>query len=167
KHQVNNALREVPEGLEGRRGKTVGPRMMLTGGFLSSPRLISLIERLGAGVVCEDLCIGMQYFSGLVDTEDPDPLRALARRYLSIPSARMVDTEARWDYLLRTAEEFHVDGIIYFALKFDDIYLFEYPYLRNKFQKAGYPTLFIEAENFLTNVGQIETRIQAFIEMLG
>ncbi len=56
--------------------------------------------------------------------------------------------------------------IVYFALKFDDTHLFEYPYIKNKFQKEGYPLLFIEAENFVTNLGQIETRIQAFTEML-
>ena len=108
----------------------------------------------------------MQYFSSLVDEDSNEPLDALANRYLAIPTARMVDTESRWNYLLRMAEDFRVDGVVYFTLKFDDIYLFEYPHIRNKFQKAGHPVLFIEAENFWTSLGQIETRVQAFIEML-
>jgi benzoyl-CoA reductase/2-hydroxyglutaryl-CoA dehydratase subunit BcrC/BadD/HgdB len=167
KSYVNQSLRKIQQELSESQGNgTAGPRLMLMGGLLGSPELIALIERLGAQVVCEDLCTGMQYFSSLVEEDAQDPLTALARRYLNIPTARMVDTESRWKYLLKSAEEYSVNGIIYFALKFDDIYLFEYPFIRNKFQKAGYPVLLIEAENFLTNVGQIETRVQAFTEML-
>ncbi|MFQ5862878.1 MAG: 2-hydroxyacyl-CoA dehydratase subunit D [Candidatus Brocadiales bacterium] len=164
---LSKYLEELGSALKNTEGSgSNGPRIMLMGSLMGSPELISLIERLGARVVCEDLCIGMQYFSSLVDEDSTEPLDALARRYLSIPTARMVDTESRWDYLLRMAEDFCVDGVIYFALKFDDIYLFEYPHIRNKFQEAGYPVLFIEAENFLTTLGQIETRVQAFTEML-
>ena len=173
---VNQGLKLILQELETARSNgTAGPRLMLTGSPLGSPELISLIERLGAQVVCEDLCTGMQYFSNLVEDDNsqtPGPpkadtaLTALARRYLNIPTARMADTRARWEYLHKLAEEYDVDGVIYFTLKFDDIYLFEYPFIRNKFQKAGYPVLLIEAENFLTNVGQIETRVQAFTEML-
>ncbi len=152
-----------PEGIAG------APRVMLMGGFMGSPELISLVERLGARVVCEDMCVGAQYFSSMVDEDaaEASPVDALAGRYLNIPTARMVDMETRWDYLLKMAEDFQIDGVIYFALKFDDIYLFEYPHLRDKFRKAGYPVLFIEAENFWTSLGQIETRVQAFTEMLG
>ncbi|OHB90781.1 MAG: hypothetical protein A3E19_04520 [Planctomycetes bacterium RIFCSPHIGHO2_12_FULL_52_36] len=168
KSYVNQRLRLILQELETARcNGAVGPRLMLTGSPLGSPGLISLIERLGAQVVCEDLCTGMQYFSDLVEEDSPEPLNALARRYLDIPTARMADTRARWGYLHKLAEEYDVTGVIYFTLKFDDIYLFEYPFIRNKFQKAGYPVLLIEAENFLTNVGQIETRVQAFTEMLG
>lgn len=169
KQVVNETLKECINELKDEGGSGPdSPRIMLTGSFMGSPELIALIERLGARVVCDDLCMGMQYFSSLVD-EDPgkDPLDALAERYLSLPTARMVDMESRWSYLLRMAEDFRVDGVAYFTLKFDDIYLFEYPHVREKFREAGYPVLFIEAENFWTSLGQIETRVQAFIEMLG
>jgi benzoyl-CoA reductase/2-hydroxyglutaryl-CoA dehydratase subunit BcrC/BadD/HgdB len=142
------------------------PRIMIMGSFLGSSSLIGLIESLGAQVVCEDLCMGTQYFSTEVNGGLENPIASMAQRYLTIPTARMVDTEARWNYLLNMTEEYSVDGIVYFALKFDDTHLFEYPFIKNKFQKEGYPLLFIEAENFMTNLGQIETRIQAFTEML-
>ena len=142
------------------------PRIMVIGSIMVSPEIISIIEKLNAKVVCENQCIGVPYFDTLVDQSSAKPLDAIAKRYLRIPTARMVDTEARWHYLLKLANEFKVNGIIYFALKFDDIYLFEYPHVRDKFQKAGFPILFIEAENFLSTLGQIETRVQAFIEML-
>jgi benzoyl-CoA reductase/2-hydroxyglutaryl-CoA dehydratase subunit BcrC/BadD/HgdB len=167
KSHVNQTLKKILHELkETPVNGAVGPRLMLMGGLLGSPELISVIERLGAQVVCEDLCTGSQYFSNLVEVNVSSPLDALARRYLNVPAARMADTESRWRYLQGMAEGYKVNGIIYFALKFDDIYLFEYPFIRNKFQKAGYPVLLIEAENFLTNVGQIETRVQAFTEML-
>lgn len=142
------------------------PRIMVMGSIMVSPEIISILEKLNAKIVCEDQCIGIPYFDTLVDQSFAEPLEAIAKRYLRIPTARMVDTEARWKYLLKMANEFEVDGIIYFALKFDDIYLFEYPHLRDKFRKAGFPILFVEAENFFTTLGQIGTRVQAFVEML-
>lgn len=171
KQTVNNVLKEHLEKCEridsnGSPITTDGPRIMIMGSFMGSASLITLIESSGANVVCEDLCLGMQYFSTEVNGGLEKPLVSLAQRYLTIPTARMVDTEARWNYLLNMTEEYSVDGIVYFALKFDDTHLFEYPYIKNKFQKEGFPLLFIEAENFVTNLGQIETRIQAFTEML-
>ncbi len=178
KAHVNQTLRKILQELGVANGNgSAGPRLMLTGSSPVAPELISLIEKLGAQVVCEDLCTGMQYFSSLVETNNypvsgvPELdarslLGALSERYLKIPTARMVDTESRWRYLCKMVEYYRVDGIIYFALKFDDICLFEYPFLKNKFQKKNCPVLLIEAENFLTSVGQIETRVQAFTEML-
>lgn len=173
KHMVNEKLAEFSGSL-----KSVGQdnesarkinksRIMITGSVIGSSDIISLVENLDVNVVCEDLCVGSQYFSCPVDENSADPVDAIVQRYISIPTARMVDTEARWGNLLKMAKDFRVDGVIYFALKFDDIYLFEYPYIREKFQKAGYPLLFVEAENFLTTSGQIETRVGAFVEMLG
>ncbi|GAX60948.1 benzoyl-CoA reductase/2-hydroxyglutaryl-CoA dehydratase subunit, BcrC/BadD/HgdB [Candidatus Scalindua japonica] len=171
KHRVNSALKrylQKCERIDSNCSQTERdvPRIMIMGSFMGSSSFIGLIESLGARVVCEDLCMGMQYFSTEVSGNFDNPIASLAQRYLTIPTARMVDTEARWNYLLNMTEEYSVDGIVYFALKFDDTHLFEYPYIKNKFQKEGYPLLFIEAENFVTNLGQIETRIQAFTEML-
>ena len=142
------------------------PKIMVIGSVMVSPALISTIEDKNAKVVCEDLCIGMPYFKNLVNHTTDNPLESLIDRYLSIPTSRMVDTESRWQSIIESVKESRADGIIYFALKFDDIHLFEYPYIRDKLQKEGYPVLFIEAENFLTTLGQIETRIEAFIEIL-
>ena len=153
--------------IENETDKVTKPRIMIMGSVIGSPLIFSVIEGVGSDIVCEDLCVGTQYFAQSVDECSGDALGAIAKRYISIPTARMVDTEARWNYLLKTAEDFKVDGVIYFALKFDDIYLFEYPYIKEKFQAAGYPLLFVEAENFLSTLGQIETRVQAFVEMLG
>ena len=171
KQIVNRALKGYLDKCEriesnGSQASTDDPRIMIMGSFMGSSSFIGLIESLGANVVCEDLCLGMQYFATEVDEGPDNPISSLAQRYLTIPTARMVDTEARWNYLLNMTEEYSVDGIVYFALKFDDTHLFEYPYIKNKFQKEGYPLLFIEAENFVTNLGQIETRVQAFTEML-
>lgn len=143
------------------------PRIMIMGSVIGSPDIFSIIENCGVNIVCDDICVGNQYFAELIDETSPDVIDAIAKRYISIPTARMVDTEARWEYLLKLANDYEVDGVIYFALKFDDIYLFEYPHIKNKFRSEGYPLLFVEAENFLSTPGQIETRVQAFVEMLG
>ncbi len=169
---VNDTVTEYLEAIEKRQAchkNETGhekPRIMIVGSAMVSPDIISAIEEKNARVVCEDLCIGMPYFKSLVDHTDDNPLESLANRYLTIPTSRMVDTESRWKSIMESVKDSRTDGIIYFALKFDDIHLFEYPYIRDKLQKEGYPVLFIEAENFLTTMGQMETRIEAFIEML-
>jgi benzoyl-CoA reductase/2-hydroxyglutaryl-CoA dehydratase subunit BcrC/BadD/HgdB len=39
--------------------------------------------------------------------------------------------------------------------------------VREYLQKAGYPTLHIEDDYSVTTIGQLKTRVQAFLEMIG
>lgn len=143
------------------------PRLLLTGGFLDSPALANIVERADGILVCEDTCAALRYFRDLVDTAIEDPLLALAGRYLAkSPGARMLDLNRRFEYIWSLIKEYKVDGVIYYALKFDDPYLFEFPELRNWLQSKDIPVIFLESDHRFANIGQLRTRIQAFVETL-
>jgi bzd-type benzoyl-CoA reductase N subunit len=141
-------------------------RILITGGFIDQSGLVRLTEGLGACVVCEELCTGIRYFADLVDV-NTDPLTSLSRRYLNRPScARMIDADKRFDYLWNLIEEYRIEGVIYYTLKFCDTNLFEFPYLREKLRSKGMPVLFLDSDGSLSYLGQMRTRVEAFLDSL-
>lgn len=168
KINFNNSLEMTIREIRQKEGKKQTFRILLTGSFQDQPWLLDIIEERGATVVCEDLCTRLRYFYGLVDEEDDDPIRAIAKRYLKAKpaSANLVSFDQRTEYLLKLTKDFCIDGIIYCILKFDDPYLFEFPDIKDFLDVHQIPVLRIETEHNTSAVGQIMTRIQAFIETL-
>lgn len=142
-------------------------RILLTGSFEDQDWLLFAIEEAGGTVVCEDTCTRLRYFYGLTD-ENSQPISAIAKRYMEykVPSAGLVSFERRSSFILETVREFKIDAVIYYILKFDDPYLFEYPDMKDFLDKNNIPVLRIETEHNTSAIGQIKTRLQAFIETL-
>lgn len=168
KNEFNSSLENVMDTMAANdeKGKKKY-RIVITGSFQDQAWLLDLVEQRNATVVCEDLCTRLRYFSGLTSTST-DPIRAVADRYLNIkpPSANLVSFDQRAEYILRLIKDFQADGIIYYVLKFDDPYLFEFPDMKNFLDVQQVPVLRIETEHNTSAIGQISTRIQAFIETL-
>ncbi len=142
------------------------PRVMIVGSLLRSERVIEIIEGAGAKVVVDDLCFGRRYFEFNVEESD-DLLTSLSKGYLSkVPCARMKDSHLRLMESERLVEEYRVEGIIYLTLKFCDNHLYDYPLFRDYFQRKGIPFLQIEDDFKGENVGQLRTRIEAFLEVI-
>jgi bzd-type benzoyl-CoA reductase N subunit len=156
--EVKNQERKIPQ--------ESGPRIMIVGSLLVNSQVIEVVERAGADVVCDDMCSGSRYIEGNVEKGD-DPLKALSSRYLlKSPCARMKNTELRLKKGAKLIEDFQVDGIIYQTVKFCDNHLYDFPVYQEFFQDADVPLLQIEEDFIGGNIGQIRTRIEAFIEML-
>ena len=81
-------------------------------------------------------------------------------------SARIVDFDMRFNYLVKLIKEYRVDVVVYFFLKFCDINLMDFLNIKKKIAKYNIPILFIELEYSVQNIEHIKTRIQAFFEML-
>ncbi len=142
-------------------------RILLTGSFEDQDWLLNAVEEAGGSVVCEDTCTRLRYFYGLID-EDSEPISAIAKRYMEykIPSADLVSFERRAETILRLIKEFKIDAVVYYILKFDDPYLFEFPEMKDFLDNNGIPVLRIETEHNTSAIGQINTRLQAFMETL-
>jgi benzoyl-CoA reductase/2-hydroxyglutaryl-CoA dehydratase subunit BcrC/BadD/HgdB len=149
------------------QGKADGsPRLIMAGSIIDQPQTIGLIEEAGGLVVVEDLCTGHRHFQGLV-SEEGDPLEAIARRYLErAPCSRMIDTGKRLEYMSQLAEDYRVDGIIYHALKFCDQYQYDLPLITEEASEAGTPLLYLETDYTQGSIGQVKTRVQAFLEVI-
>lgn len=167
KSEFNNYLRKfidtycnnVPE-------KNNLPKILITGSFYDQSDLEDIVENSGGKIVYEDICTRGRYYEDTVGLQE-DLIISLAERYLTrAPCARMIDSERRFNYLQSLIKKYNVDAVIYYALKFDDAYLFEFPLLRRWLLDTGIPVLFIEGDRRLGYLGQVKTRIQAFLESL-
>ena len=149
---------------------STGPRLMLVGGILDDPAYLEVFESMGASIVADALCCCSKTFSVLTD-EATDPLEAIARRLLDhVPCPRMVgDYPARLDDILTAVERHRVDAVVCERLKFCDLWAGETKMLTHSLrEERGIPLLILERE-YLTQsgIGQMRTRVQAFLESLG
>ena len=160
-----------PPNWGGPRGGEDGPgvRVLLVGAVLDDPALPAFIEELGGRVVDDDLCTGRRSFETLVDEELADPVVALARRELRRPPcpARYAPSQSRSTRLLRLVRESQADGVILLQTKFCEPHAFDLPPLRAALAEhaAGVPHLTLDVEGSAVD-GALQTRVQAFLEML-
>ena len=147
-------------------------RILMTGTPLAIPnwKLHNIIETSGAAVVCEEMCTGTRYFEHLVD-EEADALdaqfQALSERYMKNNCACFTPNPGRIDDIVRLAEEYHVDGVIDANLKFCTLYDMEKSSVAAALEERGIPVLGLETDYADNDAGQLRTRIQAFVEMIG
>jgi benzoyl-CoA reductase/2-hydroxyglutaryl-CoA dehydratase subunit BcrC/BadD/HgdB len=144
-------------------------RLMIVGGELDDPEYIEIIEGQGGLVVTDSTCFGSRLMWKLVDEDEKDPIRALARYYIADrPSCpRMYgDQPNRIAYTRELAEEFKVDGVIGERLLFCDQWVVEHYMTDQDLKKDGIPFLTLDREYISTGKGQLRTRVQAFLETL-
>ena len=144
-----------------------GKRLLLAGGLCSMPDIFDIIETSGGIVVGDDFCTGARYVTGQIDT-DGGLMTAIADRYAEriICPAKHSGLFSRGDHIVRLAQEKKADGVIFLYLKFCDPHAFDYPYMREMLDQAGFPSMVFEIEDQLPSEGQFKTRCEAFIEML-
>jgi len=141
-------------------------RLMVNGSPLHNPAFIRAIEEMGGLVVIDELCTGLRYWWEGVDP-DPDPLTALARRYLhNFPCARMEPSHDRLERLMRLVRDYRVTGVINQVVHYCIPQTMEQPTQRHMLEDAGVSVLELDLEYGTGNVGQVSTRVQAFLEML-
>jgi benzoyl-CoA reductase/2-hydroxyglutaryl-CoA dehydratase subunit BcrC/BadD/HgdB len=143
-------------------------RVLLMGSQLDDPAYVRVIEDTGALVVADGYCFGSLQYEHAVGRE-PDPLMALSRRYLEkIPCPRMFDAyPERYNRIVEIVREFGVQGIIVQSMKFCDCWGIEANVFLNNLREEGFPVLRLEREYALGGIGQMKTRIQAFLESMG
>ena len=162
----NPLLSALLSGLETAPVIARGPRLFLVGAQLSDPRLLELIEELGAQVAGDDLCTGTRHFLGQVGSAG-DPVGNLIDYYLQrapCPSKRHPSHNAD-DVLLEKLHAARADGVLFLLEKFCEPHAFEYALLQPALDQAGVPHLALETEQ-TPNIEGLHTRLQAFLEML-
>jgi bcr-type benzoyl-CoA reductase subunit C len=148
------------------RAGATGPRLFLAGAVLDEPRLLSLIEELGAQVVGDDLCTGSRHFYGRVEPEG-DLVSNLARYYLDRPPCptKYHPDHDPGSYLLEQVESVQAQGVVFALEKFCEPHAFDFAGVQPALDGAGLPRLLLEMEQ-TPSLEALRTRLQAFIEML-
>ncbi|MBU3875260.1 2-hydroxyacyl-CoA dehydratase family protein [Faecalicatena sp. AGMB00832] len=145
------------------------PRILVTGCPIggATEKVIKAIEENGGIVVTYESCSGAKSIDKLVDEENPDVYDALAQRYLEIGCSVMTPNPNRLELLGRLMDEYQVDGVIEMLLQACHTYGVESRGIR-KFvnEERGIPYMSVETDYSQADIGQLNTRIAAFIEML-
>lgn len=145
------------------------PRILITGCPIGGApeKVIRAIEDNGGIVVTFENCSGAKSVDKLVDEDNPDVYDALARRYLDIGCSVMTPNPNRLELLGRLIEEFKVDGVVEMTLQACHTYNVETLAIRRFVnEKMGLPYIHIETDYSQADIGQLNTRLTAFLEML-
>ncbi len=167
----NNLLKELVDELgqskEGHADHRA--RIMLIGGILDDPAYIEVIEGQGGLVVTDSLCFGTRIMWGEVD-ETADPISALAQYYLyDRPQCARIygDQPRRSAFIKEMVREFNVDGVIAERLVMCDNWTGEQFMTGEDLKEAGIPYMRLDRDYVNIGAGQLRTRVQAFLEMMG
>ena len=176
--EANDLFDEVLEELGKRKEppRSRGPRIMIDGACVDNVELVRVIEGLGANVVTDTLCNGTRDYFPLV-AKGGDPMDVLSRRYLAgihCPKTYREnkagtfegDIANRFGDIGRYAKSYGVDGAILYVYRYCDPFGFEVPARKAFYESIEVPLLCLEDEYSSGTIGQLKTRIQAFLEMI-
>jgi len=165
-----DAANELLEKIDSSIGDTPAPgkddiRVLVTGGCIEEIDIIRIIEGSHAVVAADNLCVGARYFDMEVD-ESGDPFESLAKRYLNkLSCPRILNAfDARMKHIYDMIRDYRIDAVITQKLKFCDLWGVENLMLIKESKRTGFPLLALERELYGEGIGQLKTRIQAFIE---
>ena len=173
KYLIIDKLEETLEELKTREPdeKSWRARVLVVGSETDDSGFIKLIEEQGAFVCCDRFCFGS--YPGRVPIElsdEEDALRQVCRHYIQhCHCPRMMSMDkvyGRKKYVADLAKEYHADGVIYNQVKFCDPWAYERTLGSSMLHKDfGYPVLSVDRPyNVASSVGQLRTRVQAFVE---
>lgn len=128
-------------------------------------KTIKEIEKFDAIVVGFENCVGSKNFENLVNTKG-DLYENLAKRYLKIPCSVMYQNKSRSDKLKDMIKEFKVQGVVDITLSACHTYAIETAVMKKVVKEAGASYLSLETDYSSSDLGQIRTRLEAFIELL-
>jgi benzoyl-CoA reductase/2-hydroxyglutaryl-CoA dehydratase subunit BcrC/BadD/HgdB len=163
--------------LEDRVKKGVGvtkngiPRILISGSPMALPnwKIPFVVETSGAIVVAEESCVGERSTRDLVDETGrtlDDMIGAITDRYMKIDCACFTPNEERMDHVIELAKDFKVNGVIHYSIQFCTPYSVEAYKVEKALQQIGIPILKIESDYGMEDIGQLKTRIEAFLEMV-
>ena len=147
-----------------------GPRILLTGSTLAlgDYRILELIENAGGVVVIEDFAEGINPYWISVHPNG-DLMQSLADSYFMqrVPPAWFRPGKERLDFLIKLAQDFRVDGVIWYQLMYRESYKTESYYFPDRLKKeVGIPMLTLESDYGPAETEPLRTRIETFIETI-
>jgi benzoyl-CoA reductase/2-hydroxyglutaryl-CoA dehydratase subunit BcrC/BadD/HgdB len=171
---VNKLCDEIEERVkEGRGVFPAGtPRVIVAGCPMAVPnwKLPAVIESSGAVIVGEESCIGERGLQNLVDGTGEtleDLLDAVVDRYFGIDCAVFTPNEGRLEHVERMVKDYRADGVVHYALQFCSPYVIESYPVEQALIREGVPAVRIETDYSQEDLGQLRTRVEAFVETLG
>lgn len=170
---VNKICDELEERIPQKKGVNTpdAPRILVSGCPMAVPnwKLPWLIESAGAVIVGEESCVGERGMRQLVNEEAAgldEMMDAIVERYWQIDCAIFTPNPSRLQHILEMTERLQADGIVHYSLQFCQPYQMESIPLEKALEDRGIPVLRVETDYSMEDVGQLKTRVEAFIEQI-
>lgn len=148
------------------------PRIVFTGSppIFPNLKLPLLIEQAGGVVVADETCSANRMLYDMTAVDEwlvNDMVDSLADKYLK-PCTCPIFTrnDDRLRRLLELAQSFHADGVVYQSFAGCQVYEMEQRSVAEALNKAGIPMLYVETDYSPDDMGQLSTRIEAFLESI-
>jgi benzoyl-CoA reductase/2-hydroxyglutaryl-CoA dehydratase subunit BcrC/BadD/HgdB len=154
------------------------PRVMITGTPMLWPdnwKLPTLIEEGNPRgiIVADELCSSerIAYDPGGVDEWSMDDMfNAIGERYLMASTCPCFSSDEgnkdRLNWLTNKVKEWKVQGVVYCVVRGCMLYAMEYTRVKKVIDSLNIPMYYLDTEYTREDVGQIKTRVEAFLEML-
>lgn len=167
--QMEELIEKVNLEYEAEKKYETKPRILITGCPIggAAEKVIKAIEDNGAHVVAFENCSVAKAVDELVDEENPDVYDALSRKYLSIGCSCMSPNPNRIKLLNKMINDYKVDAVIDVVLTACHTYSVETLSIK-KFvnNEKNIPYMSAETDFSTSDIGQLNTRMAAFVEML-
>lgn len=150
-------------------GREKKPRIVVTGCPMggATEKVIKAIEDSGGVIVSFENCSGEKNFDRNVDLDQEDIVKALADRYIDIGCSVMSPDTNRFELLGRLIDEYQADGVVEMDLVACHTYNVEREKIKRFVQEEKkIPYTYVETDFGQADIGQLNTRMAAFIEML-
>ena len=154
------------------------PRILLTGSPMIWPdswKIPTLIEESTPPglIVSDELCSSDRIFYdpvGVDEGTESDMLKAIAERYIMACTCPCFTSDKgnqdRVDRLQTLIKDFKIDGVIYHVIRGCHLYAMEYLRIKRMLDKENVPIYYLDTEYSREDIGQMKTRVEAFLEML-
>jgi len=146
-------------------------RVMISGSPMALPnwKIHNIVEEGGGVVVNEESCIGTRYYNDNIvgaDSDIDEKLSALTDRYMKINCACFTPNDERIEQVINEYRDSGAQGIIHYSLQFCHTYNIEAIKIKERCGSEGIPFLSIESDYSSEDIGQLQTRIEAFLEQI-
>jgi len=147
------------------------PRVLLSGCPMAVPnwKLPWIIETSGAVIVGEESCVGERGTRNLtIDTGNTmeELMEAIVDRHFQVDCAIFTPNPDRLNHVKEMVKEYKADGVIHYGLQFCQPYIIESMPVEKALEEEGIPCLRIETDYSMEDVGQLKTRVEAFVEQI-
>ena len=130
-------------------------------------KVIKAVEEAGGIVVGYENCTGAKAMEENVDENAEDVYEALARKYMNIGCSVFAPNDNRIKLLGQMIDEYKADAVIDMELQACHTYATERLRIeRFVTGEKNIPYMGLDTDYSQSDVGQLSTRISAFIEML-
>ncbi len=170
---VNKICDELTERIANKEGvfPENTPRILISGCPMAVPnwKFPWIVESSGAVIVGEESCVGERGTRNLTDATGnslDELMDAIIDRYFKVDCAIFTPNSERTQHIQEMVKAYNADGVIHYGLQFCQPYIMESIPVENKLEDAGVPVLRVETDYSMEDVGQLKTRVEAFVEQL-